>query len=357
MTDLADVLSRAGASDENRTAWLLERAQGVTATEIRDLYMRRKSIPKLVAEKLAGPQPELNTPPIVYGREREADLVECIRVEYPEMKHESRVFHAADNSRYLGSPDALGEAVYAGTPLLAVGEVKTGKHNIRGGMPDYYGKGYHIQQQWCMRVTGARISLYVGEQHDSQWPDPQPLDLFPEVYVERYNPALVAELEVLADQFLAALDKATAGEQPEFDEVLDTHAVNYLRGLDLEKQGAVLKRDAFAAAKKALADEPTFSQASPLARITWTRAGEKTEQRPVEVVDVDAAKAAHPEEHAYLLAKRAEFEAIELAFDEAQEAWNQVLAEHTTQTHKPVTVTVRENLTITAPKTMKEKKK
>jgi hypothetical protein len=350
MTDLADVLSRAGASDENRTAWLLERAQGVTATEIRDLYMRRKSIPALVAEKLAGPQPELNNQYVNYGRDREQDLVGCITVEHPGMVHETHVFHAADNSRYLGSPDALGEALLPEGPVLAVGEVKTGKHNIRGGMPDYYGKGYHIQQQWCMRVTGARISLYVGEQHDSQWPDPQPLDLFPEVYVERYNPALVAELEVLADQFLAALDKATAGEVPEFDEVLDTHAVNYLRGLDLEKQGAALKKESFAAVKAALADEASFSQASPLARITWTRAGEKTEPRATRATDEEAAKVAQPELWLFLQEKRSDL-------TDAEEAWQAVLDEHTTLDVIDTTVPVKENLTITAPKTMKETKK
>ena len=34
---LEDLMARAGASDTDREAWLAERAQGVTATEIRDL--------------------------------------------------------------------------------------------------------------------------------------------------------------------------------------------------------------------------------------------------------------------------------------------------------------------------------
>ncbi|PPF56058.1 hypothetical protein C5B94_03825 [Clavibacter michiganensis] len=332
----------------------MERAQGVTATEIRDLYLKGKSyIPTLIAKKLGGPEPELNNRYVNRGREREPFLVAQITEQHPDMAHESRVFHAAANSRHLGSPDALG---YVGG-VLAVGEVKTGKDDIRGGMPDYYRKGYHLQQQWCMHVTGARMSVYVGERQDWSQGDPQPVDLFNDLYVEHYDPALVAQLVSIADEFLAAFDDAAAGGVAEFDEVLDTHAVNYLRGLDLEKQGAALKKEAFAAVKKALADETTFSQASPLARITWTRAGQKTEQRPVETVDLDAAKAAHPDEYAYLQAKRAEFEAIELGLDEAQEAWNAVLAEHTTETRKTVQVTVRENLTITAPKTMKETKK
>ena len=43
--------ARAGASDQDRPAWLAVRRTGITATEIRDLYQKRITIPALVDRK------------------------------------------------------------------------------------------------------------------------------------------------------------------------------------------------------------------------------------------------------------------------------------------------------------------
>jgi hypothetical protein len=359
LIDLADVESRAGASDTNRTAWLLERQQGITATNIRDLYMRKTTIAKLVDEKLGRTTDSFTgNRYTAWGNKREPIIAADVCSSFPGLRPETRVFHAADNSRYLASPDLLGE--FEGQ--LAVGEIKTGKDDIRGGFADYYGKGYHLQQQWCMRVIGARVSVYASEQHDSDWQnvggeyeEPQPRELFADTYVERYDEALVAELVKLADEFLAALDRAAAGGAPDVDEALDTHAVNYLRGLDAEKQGKALKEASFLAVKKALADQATFSQASPLARISWKRGGEETttEQRvDREVVDEKAAKKAHPEEWRYLQRITKLRDKYAELFAGADEAWRAVLDEHTTTetVTETITATSRENLRITAVK-------
>ena len=49
---VADLMSRAGASDQDRPAWLAERRGGVTATEIRDLAIGKKRQGELVDLKL-----------------------------------------------------------------------------------------------------------------------------------------------------------------------------------------------------------------------------------------------------------------------------------------------------------------
>lgn len=326
---LTDLLARAGASDQDRAAWLAERAQGITATEIRDLVKGKLRQDDLIALKLGRKVDSFTGNQYTdWGNEREAVIAAGLRGM--GIEPESRVFHGERNSRHLASPDGIG-VEFDGA--VVVSEIKTSGKDIRRGTPAYEATGYELQMQYAMGVTGADRCLFAFEERltvDGQF---VPGQLYTE-WVPR-DEAIIADLMARADEFLAELDRQREDGAPVIDEELDTHAVNYLRGLAAENEGKELKESAYAAivaAKK--------SQESPLARITYTpeKPGEVLDQ---DVVDYPAAQAAHP--------------ALFAALQAAQQAWDAVIREHT----KTVQVTGKgraASARITAGKATKEQK-
>lgn len=192
-TLLNELTTRAGASDTDRDAWLAERALGITATEIRDLKTGRKTMADLVDEKQNGSTFTGNKY-TEWGKAREPEMAEWAR-EFG-LQPESRVFHHAEEPRYLASPDAIGECPDG----LIIGEFKTSKHDLEVGSREYELSGYAYQMQWAMFVTGAVRCLYIYERHDDNWPDPTPGFMACE-WVDR-DDAVIAELRELADRFL-----------------------------------------------------------------------------------------------------------------------------------------------------------
>jgi hypothetical protein len=354
--DLQDVQSRAGASDLDRTAWLLERSQGITATEVRDLYLRRISVAGLIAKKLAGPEPELTGNYVVWGKTREPVIAATIESIYPTLLPESRVFHAADNSRFLGSPDGLG--VVHGQ--VVVSEIKTSKYEIPLGSQAEAKKGYRAQMTWVMRVTGARRCLYAWEVHDDTflerengaW-EPEPVGLVPVMEWLEYDEALAKELEAIAVGFLVAFDAATAGDVVQYDDELDTLAVNLLRFREEESSAKKAKEQTWKELQVKLRSEhDELSQESPLARITWRAAGTAdVAGDPVSEVDEASLVADHPVmAQEYVEALRACDEALERR-DRAAQAWRALAEKYTTTVPGEVRqVPVKESLTVTAVK-------
>lgn len=347
---------RAGASDHDREAWLAERMTGVTATEVRDLYLKGATFKRELIEKKLGTRvDDFNGNAYTeWGKEREPIIAAAVLERYA-IAPESRVFHAADNPRFLASPDGLGVDF---DEQLRGAEIKTAGKNVAVGSEAFAEKGYMLQMQWCMRVTGARRWLYAWEYRlpgESTQFVPGQLSF---EWVE-YDQKIAAELERVALDFLADLDAARAameaGEGPVVDEELDTLAFNYLRFLGEEKKATVAKNGAFDALKVALQPHETFSQEGVMARITWTRGGTTSAPGMVteRLIDEDAAKAANPKvfetlEKAELSAERASARLVK-----AQQAMEKVLAEFTTtsEVSGTVTKTVRENLTVTEIKT------
>lgn len=291
LSALEELEQRAGASDTDRPAWLAERRRGLTATEVRDLALKGPAFKReLIEAKLADvDEPELRSPYIVWGRRREPIIAERVEAVHG-LRPESRVFRAADQPRWLGSPDGVGED-FDGS--LVVAEYKTAEVDIAPGTVKFDAKGYFLQMQWVMRVTGARRCLYAWEKRVGD-PDygfePGPLRM---AWVE-YDEATVRRLEAIAVDFLDALDEARrareVGEEPGIDEHADTLAVNYLHALDAEKQGTEAKRAAYGELKDYLAAGEPVSQKSTLAQITYVPEVVET----VLVADEDAARAADP---------------------------------------------------------------
>jgi len=296
---LADLESRAGASDTQRDLWLAERAQGITATEIRDLVKGKLRQDDLIALKLGRKVDSFSGNQFTdWGNEREAIIAAGIRGM--GIEPESRVFHGERDSRHLASPDGVG-VDFDGAVVIS--EIKTSGKDIRRGQPAYFETGYELQMQWAMWVTGADRCLFAFEERITVAGRFEPGQLFTE-WVPR-NDDVIAELVERADAFLAEMDRQREEGAPVIDEELDTHAVNYLRAIDEEKRWTALKAESYRAVVAA-----GKSQESPLARITYTpeKAGEVLE---VEEIDYDAARAADP----------GLFEALQVA----QNAWSEHL--------------------------------
>lgn len=306
---LMDIESRAGASDTDREAWLAERRNGITATELRDIMIapdRDRAIRDLVKKKREGDSFTGNAY-TQWGNDREPVIARWL-AGYGVMP-ESRVFHARDNSRHLMSPDGI-SVDWDGRIVLD--EIKTCSHPLPMGSEALAKKGYIWQMQWgCYVLDAIGCHLTVELRHGTPRTGFSPGERTRE-YFPRDN-SMIAQLLEVADLVLAAMDADPAPEA--IDEELDTHAVNYLRAIDEEKRWGDLKREHYAAVVAA-----GKSQESPLARVTFTpeKPGEVVE---VEEVDHEAAKAADP-----LL-----FEALQ----EVTSRWNEHLQSFITT--KPVT--------------------
>ncbi|ROS62173.1 YqaJ-like recombinase protein [Frigoribacterium sp. PhB160] len=361
MNDLIDVyndlMARAGASDKDRDLWLAERRTGLTATEIRDLYLRKTTVQQLVDLKLGRRVDSFGgNQYTAWGNTREPVLADVVQSIYPLVQPESRVFHAADDSRRLASPDGAG--IVRGE--LVVVEIKTGKDDIRVGTPAYIAKGYGIQQQWSMRVTGARRSLYVSEQHDSDWqdrggayPEPTPMGLVPVMEWVEFDEALVRELDVIATGFLVALDAAVHGEGVAYDDDLDTLAVNLLRFREEEASAKKAKESTWKQLQTSLREQhDELSQESPLARITWRAAGTAdVVGEPIVTVDEASLRADHPDVAREFDEANAAVEAALNRAHSAEGAFRELAEKYSTttpgETHQ---VSTKESLTVTAVK-------
>lgn len=361
MIDVAELTEATpGASDEDREAWLAERRTGITATEIRDLYLGKTTIAKLVNLKLGRAVDDFAGNGYTrWGKEREPVIAAEVERRYT-IAPESRVFHAKDEPRFLASPDGVGRD-FDGRLILS--EIKTAGKDIGTGTDLFAEKGYLAQMAWQCRVMGAQACVYAWEERligaDGFEPGAQTFYWIERALMEQ----LLAKLEQLGHEFLAALDKAAAEpwEPSGVDDEIDTLAVNYLRFLGEEKEAADAKTRAFEQVKERLRGRERFTQASMLARVTWTGATSRDEVERVEVAQVDekAAARAHPQiakdrrlAAAALQRAQERVGAAEARLNAAEAVWAAALPEFTTTVvEEHVTVrTTRENLRITAPK-------
>lgn len=304
MSKFEDLMARAGvAKDEDFAGWQAARARGVTATNVRDLVTggsaRRK---ELLAEKRGTPAEFVGNRYTEWGNLREDALAPVL--EGAGMSPESRVFHAADNDRYLASPDGVGEDLF-GEIVLA--EVKTSKHDLTPGGEHYTSYGYYDQMQWQMLVCGAARTLFVWEQHDDRWPNPTPMP-HQCAWVER-DEERIAYLQTVADAFLDELvgaETLTPGERRQFQ----------ARG----KKIAEGKEAEAWVREHARGRQFDLTMEHRGRKLVFSSSGDKTKR--VSEPDVEAAKSAAPD--------------VWAALEEAQAAWDAVLADHQVSVSKPV---------------------
>lgn len=349
---IADLESRAVASEqEDREGWLAARRQGITATEVRDLYLGKITPLGLAQKKRAGDAAALsgfgaserdlgNVAVIRWGRDREAVLAERLRGQ--GIRPEHRVFHAMSDSRKLASPDGVGIDF---DERLEISEVKT-------GAPEFFGhegmvkKGYLVQQVWGCDVVGAWRSRYVFEERLNGPEGYEPGEVYTEWVVLDEHRDLLVELHALADEALRLIEDADA--LPNIDEDIDVAAVNYLHALDEEKRlteeakaAAEAKRAATAAKVAAfervreLAGAGNFQQESLLARVT---------KRPDELVDEEVRVV--DEERPSVVRAKATVERAQLRLQALRDRWSHVEVQQ---------VPKKGGLTITSPQKRKVK--
>jgi hypothetical protein len=217
MSVLEELELRAGASDEDRETWLAERAKGITATEVRDLAKSGGS--EAAMQRILDDKRHPNSFDnkwVSWGRKREAEFLGPWAEHTLNIVPEHRVFHSAEDPRFLASPDGIG--VVDGQLVLC--EDKTSKHDVSdlGVLQDL---GYTDQCQWQMFVTGATRVALVGEQHDDKWfdrggafPEPTPLNLEPTVVWIPRDEKRIQELKELALDWFEWRDSPHRGEDP-----------------------------------------------------------------------------------------------------------------------------------------------
>lgn len=299
---LEALADRFGPSDADREEWLAARRQGITATEVRDLWLldpgRRVLAMRELAEKKLGRRADSfsGNKYTAWGKEREPVIAELVRERYG-IEPESRLVRAAENPRHLASPDGVGVGLDG---ALVLDEIKTSGHDLDpdAAHPNAFDKaGYLAQMVWQMYVVGAALCLFAYEHRLGSGTDDDPF--VPGVTSFRWFAAeehggLLSELLAIADEFLAVLDEmgAEAFVEADIDEELDTLAVNVLLGREMEAEAKGLKDPAWKALQETLiARGRAFQQESTLARITFTPGVAAETQEP----DLDAAKAADPE--------------------------------------------------------------
>lgn len=338
---VAALIARAGASDTDRTAWLAERLTGLTATEIAGLAVGKKRQGELVDLKLGLREDAFNGNAYTeWGKLREPFLAAA--AERRGILPESRVFHHAENRRWLASPDGVG-ADFDGA--LQLGEYKTSGHDLTPGTPTFERTGYLEQMTWAMLVAGARRCLFIWEERLGTPETGFEAGRQFEHWIE-FDEALAKRLITIAKRFFTALDKKRAEVEagnisaPVVDPVLDVLAIDVLAGRREEAAGKRKKETAWKKLQAELADRDELTQRSSAAQVTWVPGAESTV--PTRFVDSVGAQSAHPVAWAAVEAARAQLAKVE-------QYWAECLAEFTTTADQPVTS--KPSLTVTEVKT------
>jgi hypothetical protein len=314
---------RALVSSDDRPAWLTIRRTGVTATEISKLEVGGAAFSRILNEKRSGVEAFGGTRYTEYGKAREEFIAAWVEERF-DIAPNHLLYRAAGNALHLATPDGVGFDL-DGSLVLA--EIKTSKNNLAKIPRDYF-----IQMQWQMHVMGAKRVLFVWEQHDDDWPEPQPLEDEPRfAWVDR-DETEIARLVEVADRFLETL-AAEPVKELEYDLELDELAQEVILHREAEKAEAAAKAVAWEALQAKLATKADYTQASPFAKVTRS-----ITTKLVEEVDLESAKAAEPEAFSA-------YEAAVAAFEEASAPWKAVLDQHKKKVLKSSTT-----LTVTAVK-------
>jgi hypothetical protein len=187
--------------------WLEERRKGVTATEVAKLAKGQPAARRdILAEKKTGERSFTGNKYTDWGLERELAIASMI--EFTHGFEASDVLFFSDrNERHLATPDAI----YLAEDYTLIAEIKTSKYDLDPTESHFLKSTYMDQMQWQMYVCDAERCLFAWEQHDDNWVEdefgvPRPEPIYQnQVWIER-DDERIAELIVLADEFLAEMD-------------------------------------------------------------------------------------------------------------------------------------------------------
>jgi len=255
------------ASSTDRPAWLAARQGGITATDVARLARGGAGTWAAIRAEKAGLARDFQNDAMRHGVEREPFILRYAEAAFG-LAPCGLLLQADDRPEYLATPDALSDD--------EVGEAKT---TVSDWPTIEEVPGRYIDQTlWQMRVTGRRRGRLIFEPHE----DGIPLYPFPRDFIVDWDAARVAELEAVADEFLAG-DGEPDEDAAELDRLLTAYA-------DVEEVAAAWT--AKAAARKAdieahLAGKPRRFEGS---RALLTRSVDGTSRR----FDQQAFGQAHP---------------------------------------------------------------
>jgi len=193
-----------------RDAWLLDRRNGITATEVAKLSSykspaaRLTAIDRLADEKLNPADDRFVGGAMAWGKEREPVLEEWANFAFGFVP-ESRIAWSEDDRQHLASVDGWRVDKFG---ALHLAEFKTSGVKLTYDL--LLEKGYVDQVLWQMHVTGAVDALVLWEERltdgDGQFYGGERGTIL----VER-DGLRIAALVKYANQFLVALLERTAG--------------------------------------------------------------------------------------------------------------------------------------------------
>lgn len=199
MSTLSELFERAMADSNDRVTWLDVRRSGVTATEVAKIAAGKRN--EVMREKLSTTESTYDNKYMKWGREREEIIAEELERTHG-VSHNMVLFRSEANARHLATPDGVG--VVDGQ-VVYTSEIKTSKHNLHPTGDAFKKSGYYDQVQWAMYVVGASSCAFAWEQHHDDW-DPEPTPYPVEVVWIPRDHLRIAELVLMADQFLYELD-------------------------------------------------------------------------------------------------------------------------------------------------------
>lgn len=291
----------AGPSSDDREAWLAQRRQGVTATEVAKAAQGRPAdIHKIITEKVTGAHVDLTGNKFVdYGNEREPIIADYVKRRF-NIEPNTLCYSSPDNPRYLATPDGYVDDAF--TEERFVAEIKTSRHDLWPfpfsrdddlGVPTltvaiadralaaidrgefapsgFWRTSYYDQIQWQMLVMNADRAIFAAEQHDDNWPNPKPLRPADVIWVER-NVKRIEYLLTVADALLAKIDNATPDSiapASEIDPDVADHMHKYLHAHGAVKTAEALKSAAWKWLQDHFKDVDEFRSENDEAKITW----------------------------------------------------------------------------------------
>lgn len=286
--------------DAPRTVWMMERGEGVTASEVWAVARAGiKARRRIVESKMNGSTFRGNKATNA-GHAREAALLDEAAERMASLTPNGALWAAIENDLHRATPDAI--AIDQDGALVAV-EVKSHEY---GWKLDTIPIEHLAQMQWQIHVLGADYALYGFEVRDED--DMPPADGATWIPVPR-DDEMIDYLVLRADAFIAWRDAGC----PDVDELPDevNAAIADWAPLKRAMDAAVkAERIANAAVKAALANLP---HAARFGAVGMTEAGgfQATVSESTSI-DEAAWKTAAPDKH-----NRAEMLRVELALIEA----------------------------------------
>ena len=285
-------------ADAPREAWMAERGEGVTASEVWELARGGiKTWRRILTQKMNGSTFRGNRATNA-GHAREAALLDEVTDRLDAVEPNSALWAAARNGLFRATPDGIGSK----NDYVVVVEVKSHECGWEHeGIP----MDHLAQMQWQMLVLGAVGGLYGFEVRDED--DQPPLDGATWIWVER-DEEMIAWLTDRADQFLAWREAGCPDVMPLSDDIEPLRAawVSRKRALDA---AAAEEKPANAALKKAIEGQPYARRFGHVGM--GEDGGYQLTVTETVAIDETAWAAADPEGYTYVQQLR-----VELAFAE-----------------------------------------